>query len=62
MDAMAYIDPGSGSLAIQAALAALVAGPYFLRRHIAGLIDRLRRPASASAQKDGAITRDDDPT
>jgi hypothetical protein len=39
---LAYIDPGSGSLAIQAVIAALVAAPFVLRHQISRLVNRLR--------------------
>jgi hypothetical protein len=39
----AYIDPGSGSLIIQAAIAAVIAIPIFLRSQIARAIRALRR-------------------
>lgn len=38
--AYAYVDPGSGLLAIQSMFAALGAAGYFLRRRIAGLFGR----------------------
>jgi hypothetical protein len=40
---LAYIDPGSGSLIIQAAIAAVIAIPIFLRAQIARAIRALRR-------------------
>ena len=51
----AYIDPGSGSMLIQVAIAGLLAVPFFLRSTIARGIDRLRgrrpdpQPSQASA-------------
>jgi hypothetical protein len=45
---LAYIDPGAGSMVIQAVLAAALAVPFFLRSHIARFIERIRRgPRSA---------------
>ena len=38
----AYIDPGSGSLVIQALIAGIVAAPIFFRRHIARIVHSLR--------------------
>jgi hypothetical protein len=32
---LAYIDPGAGSLIVQASIAAMLTIPYFLRRQIA---------------------------
>jgi hypothetical protein len=39
----AYIDPGSGSLIIQAAIAAVIAIPILLRSQIARAVRALRR-------------------
>jgi hypothetical protein len=39
----AYIDPGSGSLIIQAAIAAMIAIPIFFRAQIARAMRALRR-------------------
>jgi hypothetical protein len=39
----AYIDPGSGSLIVQAAIAAIIAVPIFLRSQIARVVRALRR-------------------
>jgi len=39
----AYIDPGSGSLIIQAAIAAMIAIPIFFRSQIARVMRALRR-------------------
>jgi hypothetical protein len=41
---LAYIDPGAGSLFIQAAIASIVAVPFFLRHQIRRFIDLIRRP------------------
>jgi hypothetical protein len=38
----AYIDPGSGSLVIQALIAGLVAVPIFFRRQIARFVGNVR--------------------
>jgi hypothetical protein len=38
--ALAYVDPGSGYLALQSAAAGFAAIGYFLRRRIAGLFGR----------------------
>jgi hypothetical protein len=37
-----YIDPGAGSMVIQAALAAALAIPFFFRTHIGRVVQRLR--------------------
>lgn len=53
---LAYIDPGSGSLLLQAILAAIVSVPFFFRRTIGGALGRLRgrsRPDEPS-QPDGS--------
>jgi hypothetical protein len=39
----AYIDPGSGSLIIQALIAAIVAIPFFFRRQLARVVSIVRR-------------------
>ena len=40
---LAYIDPGSGSLIIQALIATVVAVPILLRTHIARGVGAIRR-------------------
>ena len=45
----AYIDPGTGSLLIQALIAALVAIPIFFRQRIARVIRLVRGKSEASA-------------
>jgi hypothetical protein len=45
LDVLAYIDPGSGSLIIQAVIAAVVAIPFFFRTQIAR-VGRAIRPRS----------------
>jgi hypothetical protein len=51
MEVLAYIDPGAGSLFIQAVIATILVVPFFLRTQIRRGIDRLRgrRPADAAA-------------
>ena len=39
----AYIDPGAGSLLIQAVVAVVGAAPFLLRSKLRALIDRWRR-------------------
>jgi hypothetical protein len=41
---LAYIDPGSGSLIIQAAIAAVIAIPIFFRTQIARIVRTFRGP------------------
>jgi hypothetical protein len=52
---LAYIDPGAGSLVIQATIAAIVTIPYFLRRQIARalrMVSRGGRPKTARRHAD----------
>jgi hypothetical protein len=52
---LAYIDPGAGSLVIQATIAAIVTIPYFLRRQIARMLRMLAhdgRPKAARRPAD----------
>ena len=50
----AYLDPGAGSLVIQAVLAAALAIPFFLRSHISAIVKRIRgsQPDNRSASDD----------
>ena len=59
MELLAYIDPGAGSLFIQAAIATILVVPFFLRTQIRRGLDRIRgvRPAPAAAVD--AATPDD---
>jgi len=41
--ALAYIDPGSGSLFIQVLIATILAVPYFLRTQIGRAVRAIRR-------------------
>ena len=43
MPELAYIDPGTGSLIIQAVIAAAIAVPLFFRHHIGRFLNALRR-------------------
>lgn len=40
---LAYIDPGSGSLIIQAVIATALAVPFFLREQIGRFVLKIRR-------------------
>ena len=55
---LAYIDPGSGSLIIQAVIAGLVAVPIFFRRQIARFVRSVRgepeSPSEPTASDDAA--------
>ena len=58
-----YIDPGTGSLLIQALIAAIVAIPFFFRRSIGAFVTRIRGkgsaepPAAIPAETDSAEDR-----
>jgi hypothetical protein len=47
MSLLAYIDPGSGSLLLQALLAGLLAVPFFFRRTIGDAWHKLRGGSNA---------------
>jgi hypothetical protein len=51
-DLLAYIDPGSGSLIIQVAIATLVAIPIFFRTQITRIVNRVRGRTEAQAPAD----------
>jgi hypothetical protein len=38
----AYIDPGAGSMLVQAVIAAIVSVPFFFRQNLAAIVRRLR--------------------
>lgn len=42
---LAYIDPGAGSMVIQAVIAGVLAIPFFFRSQISRLLDRKRPEA-----------------
>jgi hypothetical protein len=46
---LAYIDPGSGSLIIQAIIATVIAVPFFFRQQIARFMHTVRRTDDAAA-------------
>ena len=55
MPELAYIDPGSGSLIIQAVIATAIAVPLFFRHHIGRFLAVVRRrsePVEPSASVD----------
>ena len=56
----AYIDPGSGSLIVQALIAGLVAIPIFFRHQIARLVRTVRGKDDAAA--DASAGQDDSTT
>jgi len=47
----AYIDPGAGSLIIQALIAAVVSVPFFFRNAIRSTIGRFRRSEPPADEK-----------
>jgi hypothetical protein len=49
---VAYIDPGSGSLIIQVAIATLVAIPIFFRTQIGRIVNRFRGRTEVQAPAD----------
>jgi hypothetical protein len=58
---LAYIDPGSGSLIIQALIAGLVAIPIFFRHHITRAVRAIRggqAPASDTFAPTDEVKRD----
>jgi hypothetical protein len=53
MPVFAYIDPGAGSLLIQALIAAILSIPFFFRSAIRSTLERLRRaPESVERRAD----------
>jgi hypothetical protein len=54
---LAYIDPGSGSLIIQAVIATLVAIPFFFRTHFARLARTFRNRSAGDAVDSNAQDR-----
>ena len=53
MPVFAYIDPGAGSLLIQALIAGLLSIPFFFRTAIRSTLQRLRRaPESVERRAD----------
>ena len=54
MHLLAYIDPGAGSLAVQAVIATVLVVPFFMRSQIRKGLDRLRGRPSGATQKASA--------
>jgi hypothetical protein len=54
--AMAYVDPGSGLLAVQSIGSMLAAAGFFMRRRIMGLLNK-KKPLTATAEPSLAETR-----
>ncbi len=59
--AYAYVDPGSGLLAIQAAGSALIATGWYLRRKIYALFHREAAPKSEAEGLSGTTDGEDSP-
>jgi hypothetical protein len=60
--AYAYVDPGSGLLAVQSVASVMAAAGYFMRRRIAALFGRDKKPAASvvlSAPKLEPVRKDD---
>jgi hypothetical protein len=51
---LAYIDPGSGSLIIQAVIATIVAVPFFFRQQIGRFVRAVRKTDETSATPDSS--------
>ena len=61
MELLAYIDPGAGSLFIQAVIATILVVPFFLRSQIRRGIDHLRgHPSAPMPAADPAPAGDDE--
>jgi hypothetical protein len=54
---LAYIDPGAGSLIVQATIAAMLTIPYFLRRQIARAMRGLSRFGARSNRSERPADR-----
>jgi hypothetical protein len=52
MHILAYIDPGSGSLLLQAIVAGLLAIPFFFRRTIGDFMHRIRGGSQPAEKPD----------
>jgi hypothetical protein len=52
MHILAYIDPGSGSLLLQAIVAGLLAIPFFFRRTIGDFVHRIRGGSETAEKPD----------
>ena len=61
MPPIGYIDPGSGSLLLQALLAAILSVPFVFRRTIGGFWHRLRGGERADAPAPADVRSSDGP-
>jgi hypothetical protein len=57
-DLLAYIDPGSGSLIIQAVIATIVAVPFFFRQQIGRFVRTVRRTDTPPATQEPGDSTD----
>ena len=57
-DLLAYIDPGSGSLIIQAVIATIVAVPFFFRQQIGRFVRTVRRTDTPPASQESGDSPD----
>ena len=61
MHLLAYIDPGAGSLFVQAVIATVLVVPFFLRSQIRKGIDRVRgRPSAVTTATSETTSPPDD--
>ena len=56
---LAYIDPGSGSLIIQAVIASIIAIPFFFRHQIGRLTKAVRRQPDPESTNVASKAADD---
>jgi hypothetical protein len=56
---LAYIDPGSGSLIIQAVIASIIAIPFFFRHQIGRLTKAVRRQPDPESTTVASSAADD---
>jgi hypothetical protein len=49
---LAYIDPGAGSLVIQAIIAGIVSVPFFFRTRLRAVLDRVRNRSRPPTDED----------
>ncbi len=49
---LAYVDPGTGSFALQAAVGAVMGASFFLRTHVKNFISRFRKDDAAQKPDD----------
>jgi len=59
LEPLAYIDPGAGSLFIQAVIATVLVVPFFLRSQIRRSLDHLRGRRPAATRAADSAPRDD---